>query len=510
MGRRFLAIGATAALAVAACSGGGDDDVSVDDEGGGGSGGGTFVAAISAQPDQLDPHQTTAYASFQVLENVYDTLVEPDPENVGEFLPSLASEWEAGDDGLTWAFTLRDGVTFHDGSEFDSADVVYTFNRIIDEELSNAYKFADVEEITAPDATTVEFTLNQPSPHLLDDIGNYKGTAILAEGSADEIDLRTEANGTGPFSLRSSGADGITLEKFDDYWGEEPGVDTVEYRFISEPTAAVTGLQTGEVNWTDNVPVQRIDELQDNDVEVGQVASGDYWYMSMNFAKPPFDKAEVRRAVNLALDREAIADAAQFGLANVNQTAIPEESVWYHDYNPVERDVDEARRLLDEAGEDGLEMGLMVTDEYPETVEAAQVIAANLEDAGITVSIETEEFSTWLDRQSAGDFDSFMLGWLGNIDPYGYYHSQHTCDGANNYQKYCDEETDQLLADAAAEMDQDTRKDLYDQAAERIVDANSYVYLYNPEVVQAWTSDVSGYEPRSDRAIDFSTVTLDS
>jgi peptide/nickel transport system substrate-binding protein len=215
MGRRFLAIGAATALAVAACSGGGED-VSVDEDEGGGGSGGTFVAAISAQPDQLDPHQTTAYASFQVLENVYDTLVEPDPDNVGEFLPSLASEWETSDDGLTWTFTLRDDVTFQDGSEFDSADVVYTFNRIIDDELSNAYKFADVEEITAPDATTVEFTLGQPSPHLLDDVGNYKGTAILAENSADDIDLKTEANGTGPFSLRSSGADGITLEKFDD------------------------------------------------------------------------------------------------------------------------------------------------------------------------------------------------------------------------------------------------------------------------------------------------------
>ena len=79
-------------------------------------------------------------------------------------------------------------------------------------------------------------------------------------------------------------------------------------------------------------------------------------------------------------------------------------------------------------------MGIMVTDEYPETVEAAQVIAANLEDVGITVNIETEEFSTWLDRQGAGDFDAFMLGWLGNLDPYGYYHAQHICEGANNYQ----------------------------------------------------------------------------
>ena len=503
---RASALAATVALLVAAACSGGGDDVPVDGEGAGS--GGTFVAAISAQPDQLDPHQTTAYASFQVLENVYDTLVVPDPDDL-TFEPSLATDWETSEDGLTWTFTLRDDVTFHDGSELDSADVVYTFRRIIDEELQNAYRFATVEDIRAPDATTVEFVLSEPTPNLLDHVGSYKGVAILPEGAAEELDLATEANGTGPFQLEGMSADSITLTAFDDYWGEGPGVDEVRFRFISEPTTALTALQTGEVHWTDNIPPQRVEELEGSgDVTVETVPSVDYWYMAVNFAKPPFDQAEVREAIALALDREAIADAAQFGLARVNQTAIPEESFWYHDYAPYERDVDAARDLLAEAGVEDLTMGLMVTDEYPETIEVAQVIAANLDEVGITVDIQTEQFSTWLDRQGAGDFDAFLLGWLGNLDPYGYYHSQHVCEGENNYQGYCDPETDELLERAATEADEDAHKELYDEAAERIVDANSYIYLYNPSVVQAWTDEVSGYELRPDRAINFETVTL--
>nr|MBO2502687.1 ABC transporter substrate-binding protein [Thermoanaerobacterales bacterium] len=503
---RASALAATVALlAAAACSDGGDDVPVGGEEAGSG---GTFVAAISAQPDQLDPHQTTAYASFQVLENVYDTLVVPNPDDL-TFEPSLATDWETSEDGLTWTFTLRDDVTFHDGSELDSADVVYTFRRIIDEELQNAYRFATVEDVRAPDPTTVEFVLSEPTPNLLDHVGSYKGVAILPEGAAEDLDLATEANGTGPFRLEDVGADGITLTAFEDYWGEGPGVDEVEFRFISEPTTALTALQTGEVHWTDNVPAQRVEELQGSgDVTVETVPSVDYWYMAVNFARPPFDRAEVREAIALALDREAIADAAQFGLARVNQTAIPEESFWYHDYAPYERDVDAARDLLAEAGVEDLTMGLMVTDEYPETVEVAQVIAANLEEVGITVDIQTEQFSTWLDRQGAGDFDAFLLGWLGNLDPYGYYHSQHVCEGENNYQGYCDPETDELLERAATEADEDARKELYDEAAERIVDANSYIYLYNPSVVQAWTDEVSGYELRPDRAINLETVTL--
>ena len=144
---RSLPVVVAGVLLVSACGGGGE---SVDTGGGGGGGGegGTLVAAVAAQPDQFDPHVTTAYPSFQVLENVYDTLVVPNAEDL-TMEPSLAESWETSEDNLTWTFTLRDGVKFHDGSDFDSADVVYSYNRIIDEELSNAYRFANVESVEA-------------------------------------------------------------------------------------------------------------------------------------------------------------------------------------------------------------------------------------------------------------------------------------------------------------------------------------------------------------------------
>ncbi len=155
-----------------------------------------------------------------------------------------------------------------------------------------------------------------------------------------------------------------------------------------------------------------------------------------------------------------------------------------------------------------LTMGLMVTDEFPETVTAAQVIASQLGDIGIEVNIETLDFATWLDRQSQGDFDAFMLGWLGNIDPADFYEAQHVTNGASNYQKYSNPEVDRLLTAAATEVDQDARKQLYDQATQIIVDDVSYLYLYNPDVVQAWAPGLSGYQIRADRAINFEGVEL--
>ena len=518
--RRLTAVLSLLVLVLAGCSGGGE---SVEGEGlaatepAGGAGAspgaapaaGTFVAAIGSQPDQLDPHQTTAYPSFQVLENIYDTLVVPNPETL-EMEPSLATEWETSEDELSWTFTLQEGVTFHDGSEFDSADVAYSYNRIIDEELANSYRFTTVESIETPDPQTVVINLSQPTPNLLVNIGGFKGMAIIPEGSAEEMDLTREANGTGPFMLESQSPDGITLAGNPDYWGDGPHVDEVQFRFIAEPTTALTELQTGNVQWTDNIPPQEISSLENaQDVTIEQVPSQDYWYWTANFQREPFDDPRVREALSIGIDRQAITEAARFDAATVNQTAIPETSPWHYDYAPYEHDPERARQLLEEAGVSDLEMGLMVTDEFPETITAAQVIESQLGEIGVTVNIEQETFATWLDRQGQGDFDAFMLGWLGNLDPFDFYHAQHTCEGGSNFQGYCNQETTDLLNQAANEPDQERRKELYDQAAKLIVDDNSYIYLYNPDVVQAWAPEVTGYQIRPDKAINFETVQIE-
>ncbi|MGY1742202.1 MULTISPECIES: ABC transporter substrate-binding protein [unclassified Blastococcus] len=503
---RLLPLIAAGTLVLASCGGG--DDV---DTGGGGGGGGdnVLVAAVSAEPDQFDPHATTAYASFQVLENVYDTLVVPNAQDL-TMEPSLAESWETSPDQLTWTFTLRDGVTFHDGSEFDSADVVYSYRRIIDEELSNAYRFESVADITAPDPRTVVISLNRPTPNLLEQIGAFKGMAVVSEGAADEFDLQTEANGTGPFRLDSSDANSTVLTTFDDYWGDAPSIDGVEFRYITEPSAALTALRNGEVQWTDNVPPQNIEDLQDDDeVELGSATSVEYYYMSMNYDRPPFDNPLVRQAIATAVDREEVAQAARFGAAQPNQTAIPEGSAYFLDYAPFDPDQAAAQALIEQSGvPTPITLGLMVTDEDAESVAAAQVIAAQLEPIGVNVEIEEEDLATWLDREAQGDMDSFLFSWIGNIDPADFYEQQHLSTGTSNYQGYSNPQVDDLLTRAATEPDQATRKDLYDQAARIIVDDVSYLYLFNPDVVQAWAPGLSGYEIRADAAINFENVEL--
>ena len=494
------------ALTATACSGGGDA-VDLDDSGASGGGGDSsgdgIVVAISAEPDQLDPHKSTAYASFQVLENVYDTLVQPNEEL--EMVPALAESWETSEDQLTWTFKLQEGVTFHDGEEFSADDVVYSYERIIDEELSNAYRFESVKSVRAVDDTTVEITVKRPTPNLLALIGGFKGMAIVSEQNVKSGDIGSSPVGTGPFMLDEyTSGDSITLTANEDYWGGAPELSSVQYTFVSEPTVALANLQSGEVQWTDNLPPQQVESLESDDtVEVGIVPSNDYWYFATNQARTPFDDPRVRQALAYGIDRETITEAAKFGLATVNQTAIPETSQWYYDYAPYSYDPDRAEQLLQEAGVEDLSIDLMVTNEYPETIQAAQVMASQYADIGVDLNIRTEDFATWLDEQSKGNFDMFLLGWLGNIDPQDFYYGQHHSDGANNYQNYSNPDVDSLLDRAGEETDEATRKELYDQAVKIIVDEASYTYLYNPDVVQGWAPELEGYTVRADRAIRF-------
>ncbi|MFC7675654.1 ABC transporter substrate-binding protein [Mycolicibacterium sp. GCM10028919] len=469
---------------------------------------GNLIAAIAGEPDQLDPQKTSSYFSFEVLENVFDTLVEPD-ENL-EMQPALAESWTVSPDQLAWTFRLRDGVTWHDGSPFTADDVVYSYRRIIDEKLSNVDKFSAVTDVTAPDPSTVVVRVKEPTPNLLTNLGGFKGMAIVSRRNVESGEIATRPMGTGPFSFASQrSGDSITLSANSNYWGGAPRIPGVTYRFISEPSTALSALQAGEVDWTDSIPAQRVEQLRNDDsIHLAVTPSNDYWYFALNQARAPWNDVRVRRAIAYAIDRDAIVQATSYGTAVANQLAIPEGNPWYVRYDQYRYDLDEAKRLLDESGVRPTALDMLVTSEYPETVTAAQVVADNLAPLGISVNIRTVDMATWLDEQNTGNFDMLMMGWLGNIDPDDFYYAQHHTGGSNNAQKFSDPEVDRLLDAGRVETARDARADDYAKAAVQIADQVSYIYLYNPSVIQGWTPDLTGYEARRDGAIRFRTAAM--
>lgn len=500
MRRTAVVVAAVVALLLASCSPAQRVDL--------GDGAGNLIAAIGGEPDQLDPQKTSSYFSFEVLENVFDTLVAPD-ENL-DMGPALAERWDTSPDQLTWTFHLRRGVTFQDGSPFSAPDVVYSYRRIIDGKLANADKLSAITDVAAPDAATVVIRVKQPTPNLLTNLGGFKGMAIVQRRNVESGAIATHPVGTGPFAFASQrSGDSIVLTANPRYWGGAPKVPGVTFRFISEPTTALSALQAGEIDWTDVVPAQRVEQLRNDDsIRLAVTPSNDYWYLALNEGRPPWNDVRVRRAIAFAIDRASIVQATSYGTAAANQLAIPEGNPWYAPYDGYRLDLDEAKRLLAESGATPDRMDMLVTGEYPQTVTAAQVIADNLEPLGITVNIRTVDMATWLDQQNSGNFDMLMMGWLGNIDPDDFYYAQHHTDGASNAQKYSNPEVDRLLDAGRREVDPQRRRDDYARAATLIADDVSYLYLYNPSVIQAWSPNLTGYDARRDKAIRFAGASL--
>src|SRR3981189_1697422 len=250
-----VVIAASLGAPITACSPGERVDL-------GGDSSGNLVAAIAGEPDQLDPQKTSAYFSFEILENVFDTLVEPD-ENL-EMRPALAQSWSVSSDQLWWNFHLRKGVTFQDGSPFSADDVVYSYRRIIDEKLANVDKFSAVTEVSAPNEDTVLIRVKQPTPNLLTNLGGFKGMAIVQRKNVESGQVATHPVGTGPFAFQGQkSGDSITLKANPAYWAGAPRVSGVTFRFISEPSTALSTLQAGEIDWTDSIPAQRVAQLKD-------------------------------------------------------------------------------------------------------------------------------------------------------------------------------------------------------------------------------------------------------
>ena len=224
-------------------------------------------------------------------------------------------------------------------------------------------------------------------------------------------EIATHPVGTGPFAFQSQkSGDSITLEANPAYWGGAPKVLGVTFRFISEPSTALSALQAGEIDWTDSIPAQRVAQLKDDDsITLATTPSIDYWYLALNEARAPWHDVRVRQAIAYAIDRDAIVQATSYGTAVANQLAIPKGNPWYTPYDTYRHDIERAKGLLRDAGAAPKTLDMLVTTEYPETVTAAQIIADNLAPLGITVNIRTVDFATWLDEQNNGHFDMLSV-----------------------------------------------------------------------------------------------------
>jgi peptide/nickel transport system substrate-binding protein len=436
--------------------------------------------ALQGNPDTLDPHKTAGTLTFQTLKSIYDTLVEPDP--TGKLVPALAEKWVISSDGLTWTFTLRRGVKFHNGDTLSSADVKATFERLMKEETASP-KRADYKAIIAveaPDSATVVFKLSQPYSPLLATLASG-WSAILPKSLIDAgHDFANQPVGTGPYRLVEWVRDSrVVLEKNPEYWMKGlPKLDGVNINIITEQTVAVQGLLSGQLDVAYRIDPDAVPQLEASpDTKVETRLTALTLVMSINCSRPDLNDVRVRQAINHAIDKQKVLDTV-YGGGEIIGTFMDHDNAYYKDFTDLyPYDPAKARQLLKEAGvgQDRV-FELFLPQNYELHVKAGEMYQAMLTEVGMNVQIKLVDWSTWLsDVYTQANYDLTVIGHTGKLDPDG------TLGGygipEKRYVRWDNPRAAELIAQGARVSGYENRKKIYDEVLELMAREVPFMYL---------------------------------
>jgi peptide/nickel transport system substrate-binding protein len=438
--------------------------------------------------ETMDPH---AYVSFwDAMPLVYDTLARPDDN--WQPIPELATAWEPNEDASIWTFTLRDDVTFHDGTPFTSADVAYTFAHIMEPEIDGTAKsvLQIIDQVETPDEQTAIFHLTQPHAEFPVLLMGFE-TSIIPADSGDTIG--ETGIGTGPFKLETLDPAGTTrLVANDDYWQGKPGLAAVEFIGIPETGARLQALQAGQIDLLHELSPQEAQQLTTHtEFIVDQFPSGIWYGYAMRTDTPPFDDVRVRKAMQLVVDRQQILDLTYGGQGTIScDTPVWSQDPYRWD-GECPQDIEQAKALLTEAGyADGLDVTLFTSDVLAPFIPMAEVYQQQAAAAGINVTIEQVPADSFYTEVYG--VESFLSG--GEIQ-YPADISLHLIFGPDsplNIMYMDNPEFNQLLQQARAEMDPEERTQWYLEAQEWLLAESGLLVAYHIDEIHAYTSSVAG------------------
>ncbi|MCD8508983.1 MAG: glutathione ABC transporter substrate-binding protein [Bacillus sp. (in: Bacteria)] len=541
-------------LVLSACAGSGEvepddetpDETGTTEEAGGDegtaevdSGGDDIILAVSSDLVSLDPHGSNDVPSSNVRSNLFETLVKQD-ENM-EIVEGLATAWEPVGDN-SWKFTLREGVKFHDGTDFNAEVVKANLDRILDPAVASprSFLFNMISEVTVEGdyevVITTEFPFAPLLAHLAHDAGGMLSLAVIEEDytralDAGGVDLTLEEYyelraaggdeleevvgeisehisvyaaqhpyGTGYFKLKSrSSGEQTVLERFEDYWGENAKPSTVTFKVVPEPSARVAELETGHSHIVD--PIQPTDRNYVNDhadTFVNEQESVGLSYVGFNVTKAPFDNPLVRQAISLAIDQQAIIDGIYQGIGTPAVGPLaPDVFGFDPDVSGLLYDPDRARELLEEAGYGDGFSATIWTNDNEQRVETALYMQSELAKFNIDITIEELEWGAYLERTANAEHDMFILGWstvTADAD-YGLYallhSSMHGSPGNRSF--ISDDKLDELLDAGRRETDPDARLAIYREAQELLVELAPMIYVHHQNFLTGVRNEVQGF-----------------
>jgi len=483
---------------------------------------------VRAGGESMDPHLSAVGSNIASVRNVYETLVMLDPQL--QPYPGLAESWEVVDD-LTWRFTLRDGVVFHDGTTFDAADVVQSIGRIpvaagTDSGL-NTY-IQRIANVAAIDDRTIEITTTAPAPTLLLDLSRVfiLPSEMPFDTPAADFNAGTAAIGTGPFRMVSfRPREELVLEPFESYWGEGSGFERVTITEINNDSARVAALVSDRVDLIDSVPagdMPRIESAGTYDLYSSPSAVLMIMFMdfrdqtprvSANDGSPlpvnPLQDLRVRQAISKAINREAIASRIMEGNAVPARQYITEGFFGYAaDLPPLDYDSAGAKALLAEAGyPDGFRITVNCTsDSQPNDAALCAALGPMLSQIGLTVTVDALPRAVYFPGQATFEYSLMVNGWGSQTGEASYILSTafHTRDadagyGGFNHYHYSNAAVDASIEAATTELDAETRRGMLEEAMTAAVNDLGAIPIVNLRLTWAGRSDVLSFTPRVDQ-----------
>ncbi|TKX69152.1 ABC transporter substrate-binding protein [Halorubrum sp. SP9] len=519
--------GTAGAVGLAGCSGNGGGSGGGDGTGGGnnsdgggsdgGSGGDTFELGVTmGQMDSgLDPQDHAETNTEIITGQMYEGLLDRDKE--GGIIAGLANEWERTDDGSV-RFTLRDGVTFHNGDDLTAEDVRFSIRRIAFNDVGivspQTNDLGPVSEVTTGDGeVTVSFDGYNPIAfQLFATNGDVMQQSWVEEHGSDYINRN--ANGTGPFRLTEyQSGNVVRYGPNEDYWDGAPAVDELSMSASSESSTRVNQLLAEEADIVTNVPPNEVSRVNSSDVAtINSVASARIIFLQMRYDVEPFSSQQFRQAMNHAVDVGSIIENVLNGFGNLTAQPTLEGHVGYNpDIEPYPYDPAEAERLVEESGYAGAEITLQTPiGRYLRDVEIAQAAANQIDSlSNVSCELQQREFSSLVQDVTAPSIEDrphfTLLGW-GNAEFDG---SQTltpllSSEGALTVLK--NDELDGLLEEAETTRDSDERVDILQEANQLAHDLAPWVFMHQQFSVYGVSSDIS-WEPRADEFIDPDTAT---
>ena len=468
--------------------------------------GGELVVGISQDlGDSLDPYQLTAAGTREVLFNIYEGLVKATA--TGEYVPAVASDSTVSEDGLTYTFTLREGVRFHNGDTVTAEDVKYSFETCAETTVDTALAAAlsSVQTLSA-EGDTITITLAEPNPDFL----SYVGMVYIVPD--DYTEQSTAPVGTGPFQFVSrSVQENLVMEKFADYWGEPAYLDKVTFKIFEDANALMSALSAESVDLAVHLTIDQVNTLSAETYTTLEGTMNLVQALYLNNAVEPFNNEKVRQAMCYAVNVDEILQLTSEGHGAKLGTSIYPAFTKYFDESLVDAypyDVEKAKQLLAEAGyENGFSMTITVPSNYTPHMNVAQVLVEQLAQVGITATIEPVEWETWLTRVYAGrDFESTVLGFDAATLSAGALLNRWMSDNENNMINYNNPEYDAIMKEASVTTDDAKQAELYKQAAKMLSDTAANVYIQDLADFVVIKSNLDGYQFYPLYVMDLSTV----